>query len=113
MDTEQDIDLMLTERSKVIDNDISDESYKKLGGIHDFDAGDRIRIMWQGEVLEGIEDDGYLFQLPVCEDDSSILDFFVHIPHPDNSSGIGDAPQVFTHFIALLENKLVKSIQKI
>lgn len=109
MTTEQDIDLLLKEQVANMQMEIPDDCYLKLGD--DLQAGDRILISWGGDILDGIEDEGYLFQLPTSEDDPGMLDFFVHIPHPDNSSGKGDAPQVFTHLLSLLQNKLVKSIQ--
>lgn len=110
MDTEQDMETLLEEREKCMCLDIPEVWYKKIPGWDKLEPGDKIKIQWAGEVLEGIEDDGYLFQLPICDDDHGMLDFFVHIPSPDNSSGIGDAPQVFTHLISLMENKLVKKL---
>jgi hypothetical protein len=110
MDTDQDMDLLYKERSEVIDLEISEDVYKKIIGWENMKPGDKIRIEWKGDVLDGIEDEGYIFQLPFCDDAYDMLDFFVHIPSPDNSSGIGDAPQVFTHFISLMLNKLVQKI---
>lgn len=110
MYTEQDLDLLISEQSKFIDIEISADAYSKIIG-QQFKPGDRIKITWAGKALEGIEDEGYLFQLPNCDDTYDMLDFFVHVRNPDNSSGIGPAPQVFTHLVALLENKLVKSIK--
>lgn len=103
---------LLADRGKSIEIDIPEEWYKKVPEWDKIGPGDRVIIEWQGKELEGITDVGYLFQLPMCDEDYSMLDFFVHVPNPDNSSGIGDAPQVFTHLIFLMGNELVKSIKK-
>lgn len=112
MNSENELDELLADREKAIEVDIPDEWYKKLPEWDKVEPGDMVSIEWTGKILEGVTDVGYLFQLPMCDEEYSMLDFFVHIPNPDNSSGIGDAPQVFTHLITLLENELVKSIKR-
>lgn len=112
MYTEQNMSTLLEEREKCMELDISEEWYKKVPQWDELAGGDKIKIEWQGDELDGVEDDGYLFRLPICDDDFGMLDFLVHIPNPDNSSGIGNAPGVFTHLISLMENKLVKKVTK-
>lgn len=104
---------MLKEQKRCSELDVPDEWYAKIPGWEKIKPGCRVNILWTGAGLEGVEDDVYLFQLPFCDDQYDMLDFFAHIPNPDNSSGIGDAPQEFVHLIALLENKLVKTIKLI
>lgn len=113
MNTENDIALLISEREIAMDLEIPYKWYEKAPGWDKLEPGDKIKIEWKGRELNDVEDEGYLFQLPMCDESLDMLDFFVHIPDPDNSSGIGPAPQVFTHFISLLQNKLVKRITKI
>lgn len=112
MNTENELSQLLAEREKVVGADIPEKWYAKAPGWDKLTPGDRIKIEWKGGGLNGVEDEGYLFQLSMCNEDDSMMDWFVHIPQPDNCSGIGDAPQAFTHFISLLQNKFVKKIKK-
>ena len=113
MNSEIELDELLADRCKTIEVDIPSEWYKKIPEWDTIEPGDKVTIEWTGEILKGVVDVGYIFQLPMCDEDYSMLDFFVHIPNPDNSSGIGDAPQVFVHLITLLQSELVETIKKV
>lgn len=76
--------------------------WKKLVGTPS--AGRMVRIYWR----DGVIDYGYLFLLPECDEADG--DYLVHVPQPDNSSGIGDAPPIWQHINNLLSNDLVKRI---
>lgn len=82
---------------------------RKLVGLPK--PGSPIRIFWQGVAYTGIIDHGYCFRLPICDRDESMHDLFVHIPHPNNSGGIGDAPEEYKHLNDLLSNKYVSQIE--
>jgi hypothetical protein len=90
------------------DSEISDAEFNKVIGSPSY--GGKLKIFWGGS-LKDVEDEGFCFRLPMCNDDLEMYDFFVHIPNPDNSSGIGDAPEVFTHIVSIIKNKLVKKIE--
>jgi len=106
---DRDLQKLYDDRKECLALDFEDAWLNKIFG-QELAPGDKIKIVWTGDILEGVEDEGYLFQLPMCDDDPDMLDFFVHIPNPDNSGGIGDAPQEFVHFISLLSNPLIRNI---
>jgi len=111
MSTNSSLSELLEEQKENVELDLSPDVLNKMKGT--FDPGDKIKIVWAGDVLDGEEDEGYLFQIPTCDEDVDMLDFFVHIPRPKNPSGKENAPSVFVHFVSLLTNKLVKQIIKI
>ncbi len=82
--------------------ELTEPQWSKLVGIPS--PGKMVEIYWKG----GIIDYGYLFLLPECDEND--YDYFVHVPKPDNSSGIGDAPPIWQHINNLLSNDLVKRI---
>ena len=81
----------------------TDNEFTKLKG--EAKIGSNIEIDWIDR--EEI-DKGYLFALPISQDENDLL---FHIPNPDNSDGIGDAPPVWGHLNSLLKNKRVKQIR--
>lgn len=83
--------------------DILDTHMSKLKGYPL--PGREVTIQWN----DGVMDDGYLFTIPEC-DETIDYDMFVHVPKPDNSSGIGDAPEVWQHLNNLLTNDFVDKI---
>lgn len=91
-------------------NEIEDKELNKV--IGNPEVGRWVEIFWQSidEEESDYTDDGYLFQTPYCDDDPDLMDFFIHVPKPDNSSGIGDAPAEWVHLIQLMQNLLVKKI---
>lgn len=93
---------LLIEQNKYRDAILTDRQQGKIVG--DPVAGAKIEIFWAGrdEV-----DSGYLFALPSSQDEYDLL---FHVPSPDNSEGIGDAPPVWGHLNALCKNAKVKRI---
>src|SRR4029077_20219775 len=105
------MDELLKLHKRYSEKEMNDSDLSKLDG--ECYAGCKIEIFWQDMEKKAADytDEGYLFQTPYCDDDSDILDFFAHIPRPDNSSGIGDPPAVFAHLIELLINPLITKIK--
>lgn len=87
-----------------LDTDISDEDWEKLQG--EPIPGGKIEIKWKGR---SETDHGYFFALPTS--DTEIYDICVHIPSPDNSDGMDDAPPVWINLYELVNNNLVKWIK--
>lgn len=87
-----------------LDTDISDEDWEKVQGIPI--PGGKIEIKFKGRPET---DHGYFFALPTS--DIEIYDICVHIPSPDNSDGMDDAPPVFINLYELVMNKCVKWIK--
>lgn len=97
----------LAEHKKYGDIELTDDEQGKLYGMPH--PGATIKIQWQDE--EGNDtciDEGYMFLLPFQDD--YIDDYFIHVPKPDNSAGIGDAPPEWKHINNLLKNKYVKHL---
>lgn len=88
---------------KFQEEDIEHDVFQKLEGTGHPQAS--VEIFWSNTEET---DKGYVFVLPEQNFDED--DFCVHIPFPDNSAGIGDAPEVHSHVYNLLLNKLVKKI---
>jgi hypothetical protein len=90
--------------------DLTEEQFAKLEG--EPEPGGRISIQWKKypgeEEFDAIVDEGYAFILPGM--DASVCDCYFHIPHPDNSGGIGAAPEEFGYLVELLINELVDKI---
>ncbi len=82
---------------------IDDDLFDKLQGEAYPGAG--VEIFWKGREEP---DKGYIFTLPNQTWDEA--DVCVHIPNPDNSDGMDDAPEVHIHISNLLSNKRVKKI---
>jgi hypothetical protein len=80
--------------------------FDKLLGA-DTEAGSRVEIIWNE--LGDYPDNGYLFELPgICTPDEA--DIFVHIPKPQNPSGMDTSPPVFLHLYDILTNEQVNSV---
>ena len=82
---------------------IDDDLFDKLKG--ETFPGANVEILWKGREET---DKGYVFVLPNQTWDEG--DVCVHIPKPDNSDGMDDAPEVYIHISNLLSNKRVKKI---
>lgn len=95
---------LLEQREKALDYENWEELFKKIEG--DFDFGNKIEVQW---VDREDSDYGYLFTLP--EMDGELNDFFIHVPSPDNSDGIGPAPEVHIHALELASFERVKKIK--
>ena len=65
----------------------------------------KVKIWW---IDRDFPDDGYCFALPHQKIDEA--DLCVHIPSPDNSDGIGEAPPIFTTICSISNNKRVKRL---
>lgn len=104
---------LLKEHKRYGDIELSDDELDKLKG--DPKPGKWINIYWikddEYPEFDRIVDEGYLISLPIS--DESVNDYFVHIPNPDNSSGIGDADPEWIHINCLLKNENVESIKVI
>jgi hypothetical protein len=98
-------------RNKFLKKDLSQKNWEsKIKPTRELNPGDRIEIVW---IDRDFTDTGYLFQLPGMDDYGDMLDYFVHIPDPDNSDGIGNADAEFVYLWELLSFKRVKQIIKI
>jgi hypothetical protein len=93
---------LIKEYKKYTSKELSKSQWAKLEGHPS--AGKMVRIYWK----DGIIDYGYLLLLP--ERDENDFDYLIHVPKPDNSAGIGDAPPVWQHINNLLSNKLIKRV---
>lgn len=96
---------LLDERQKCLKTELGDNHWSKLTG-EESNAGCKVEIRWVG--LDCV-DHGYLFDLPIGNS-SDEADIFVHIPKPENPSGIDTPPPVFTTLYQLMLNDQVKSI---
>lgn len=83
--------------------EIEDDLFDKLYG--ETFPGAHVEIFWK---KRGEPDKGYIFVLPNQTWDEG--DVCVHIPKPDNSDGIDDAPEVHIHISNLLLNNRVKKV---
>lgn len=95
---------MILQRKKALEYDNWEDHFAKIKG--EPKAGGKVKIYW---VYRDFEDDGYLFTLPDQEPEEN--DFFIHIPKPDNSDGIGDAPDVHIHMLELASFERVVKIE--
>lgn len=90
--------------------ELSDEQWAKLEGRPE--PGGAIKIQWKkypgNEEFDPIIDEGYIFVLP--DMDASACDCYFHVPHPDNSGGMDNAPEEFGYLIQLLTNEQVDKI---
>lgn len=82
---------------------IDEKYFDKIEG--DLHLGGKCDIVWEGR---DYNDEGYVFALP--NQDMELLDVCIHVPCPDNSDGIGDAPEEHVHLYFLLSNKKVKKV---
>jgi len=82
----------------------------------DFDLFDKVK----GELYEGAkakvfwrdreqEDDGYIFCLPHQNADE--FDACIHVPHMDNSDGIGEGEPIWKHLYSVVELDRVLKIE--
>jgi hypothetical protein len=105
----QELEVLYKQWKKNEDVEFTEVEESKISG--DPDAGCKVSIHWKGRYLNGIVDEGYCFWLPMCDDDFLMYDFFVHIPSPDNSSGIGDVEGQVIHIAEIIKNKLVSKVE--
>lgn len=105
----EEMQVLLKRQGKYADAEYSDKELEKLVGNPS--AGCKVVVKWGGGMLKDVEDDGYCFSLPMCDEDYWMYDFFVHIPSPENPGGIGDIEGQFLHIGDLIKNKLVKTIE--
>lgn len=94
---------LLKEIEDYQNSEIDDNLFDKLEG--ETMPGAHVEIFWK---KRDETDTGYVFVLPNQTWDEG--DVCVHIPKPDNSDGMDDAPEVHIHISNLLSNKLVKKI---
>lgn len=95
---------LLAQREKILNQEISHEIFNKIKGVSD--GGNKVEIYWEDRDLP---DEGYLFTLPEMAEDEG--DVFIHIPSPDNSGGIGSAPEVHIHLLELASYDRVLEIK--
>ena len=95
---------LLKQRDDVLSKEISSEVFNKIIGISD--GGNRVKIHW---IDRDYVDKGYLFTLPTMAQDEG--DVFVHVPSPDNSDGMGEAPEVHIHLLELASFDRVVKIE--
>lgn len=97
---------LLKEREESIKIELLDKHIEKLNIKTNLKAGDKIVVTW---VDREDVDTGYLFALPQLSHPDE-YDLFYHIPFPDSSDGIGQAPEVFGHLTSLLTNDRIRQI---
>jgi len=97
-------DYLKKEHKKFSEIELTKGQYRKLKGLPP-KPGRMLKIYWR----DGIIDYGYIFALPI-NDYTSDFDFFINVPRPDNSAGIGDVPPIWQHLNNILSNDLVKRI---
>lgn len=97
---------LLKEREASIKIELLDKHIEKLNIKTDLKAGDKIIITW---IDREDVDVGYLFALPKLSHPDE-YDLFYHIPLPDSSDGIGQAPEVFGHLTSLMTNERIRQI---
>ncbi|TDQ27670.1 hypothetical protein [Tenacibaculum caenipelagi] len=95
---------LIHQRTNALEYDNFELLNKKIIGR--VDAGGKVEIQWKDKENT---DTGYVFTLPNMDLDEN--DFFIHIPYPDNSGGIGDAPEVHIHALELASFDLVYAIK--
>lgn len=98
------LEKLLKAQELFLDQDFPDEYWNKIKG--EAQPGGKIEIKWKEREFT---DKGYFFALP--DSDVEIGDICVHIPFPDNSDGIGDAPPVWINLYELVNNEQVKWIK--
>lgn len=84
-------------------SEMPDDLLDKLEG--ETMPGAHVEIFWKDREET---DTGYVFVLPNQSWDEA--DVCVHVPKPDNSDGIGDAPEVHIHISNLLINERVEKV---
>lgn len=84
--------------------EVNEEHFNKMNGNPI--PGDQITVVWTDR---DEHDFGYVFTLPQM-DDADDLNLIVHIPNPDNSDGMGDAPPVWIHLYELVKLDRVKEV---
>ena len=77
--------------------DLNDNHLSKIKGEPKFGA--KVSIKWADR---DSLDEGYIFSLPEMDDDPEMLDFLIHVPSPDNSDGMDNAPGEWAHVKYLL-----------
>lgn len=95
---------LLKQREDVLNKEIESSVFNKIIGISD--GGNQVKIHWKDR---DYFDEGYLFTLPEMAQDEG--DVFVHIPKPDNSDGMGEAPEVHIHLLELASFDRVLKIE--
>lgn len=103
----EDLEELLLERNEILEKELTSENWEKLKGEQTV-AGKKCDIHWSFPDYE-LVDEGYLFDLPIGNE-SDEGDIFVHIPEPENPSGMDTPPPVFTHLQCLMCNILVSKI---
>lgn len=94
---------LIKEIKKYQDIELEDSVYDKIDG--EAIPGSNVEIHW---VDRDEIDEGYIFTLPDQQWDE--YDACVHIPSPDNSDGIDDAPEVHIHLLKLASFDRVEKI---
>lgn len=98
------LEKLIEAQEAFLDTDIPDDDWNKVQG--EPIPGGKIEIKWKGRQFA---DKGYFFALPTS--DTEIYDICVHIPSPDNSDGMDDAPPVWINLYQLVINDQVKWIK--
>lgn len=82
--------------------------------LSDLDYGDTVAITWQGELLEGVTDYGYVFAWPGGDEGRDAnMGGIVHIPNPQNPGGKDRADPEWVTLYELLTNPMVKSVHTV
>jgi len=91
---------LLQQRTSTLETVDLDSAMANIKG--EPEAGAAVCIFWDKSCEDDIPeiDTGYLFQTPEC-DPNHEYDFFVHVPRPENNSGIDTPPAAFVHLLAL------------
>lgn len=94
---------LLQQREIFLEMDTDDIPFNKIEG--EPYPGSNVEIFWESRECT---DKGYTIVLP--EQEFGEADVFIHIPFPDNSDGIGNAPEEHIHLGELLTNKRVLKV---
>lgn len=100
---EETIKELLQEITDFQNSEMPDDLFDKLEG--ETMPGAHVEIFWKDREET---DAGYVFVLP--GQDWDISDVCVHVPKPDNSDGMDDAPEVHIHIANLLINERVEKV---
>lgn len=87
---------------KIIGADLPHGHFKKLN------PGDKLKIHWADYY-----DVGYIFTLPGFEGNDVWMAGIVHIPNPSNPGGKDNLEPVWITLNDLLENELIKRIERL
>lgn len=91
-------------------SDGPDPDYSKLD---DVEYGDTVAIEWQGELLEGVTDYGYVCGYPGVEGGDANMGGVVHIPDPQNPGGKDRAHPQWVTLYELGTNPMVKRVRRV